>query len=155
MVHYLAAKKKFITMLAKVGPIIILEDDLDDQEILREIMAELEVPYPIVFFTQAKEVIEYLYTTTEKPFIILSDVNLPSMNGLELREIINEDDYLRKKSVPFVFISTSADRYAVQQAYNLTVQGYFVKQHSISEIKETIKLILDYWQKCKHPNSIL
>ena len=137
-----------------LGPIIILEDDLDDQEILREILVELKVPYRLDFYIAAKDVLEYLNTTTEQPFIIISDVNLPSMNGLELRQVINENDYLRKKSIPFIFFSTSSDQYAVKQAYNLTVQGYFVKQHSLVEIKETVKLILDYWGKCKHINSI-
>ncbi len=75
------------------------------------------------------------------------------MNGLELRKIINADDYLRLKSVPFVFFSTSADEYAVRQAYELTVQGYFVKRYSIPEIKETLKLIINYWEHCEHVNA--
>jgi CheY-like chemotaxis protein len=140
-------------MHQSLGPIIILEDDLDDQEILREVLEELKVPYRIDFYTQAKDVLEYLYTTPEKPFIIFSDVNLPSMNGLELRRIINEDDYLRQKSIPFVFLSTSADEFAVKEAYNLTVQGYFVKQHSIPDIKATVKLVIEYWERCKHVGS--
>ncbi len=139
-------------MHPSLGPIIILEDDLDDQEILREILAELKVPYRIDFYTQARDVLEYLNTTSEKPFIILSDVNLPSMNGLELRQVINDNESLRQKSIPFIFISTSADQFAIKQAYNLTIQGYFVKQHSIPEIKKTVKLIIDYWENCKHVN---
>jgi CheY-like chemotaxis protein len=137
-------------MHPSLGPIIILEDDLDDQEILRDILAELNLPYRIDFYTQARDVLVYLNDTSENPFIILSDVNLPSMNGLELREAINEDEYLRQKSIPFIFISTSADQFAIKQAYNLTVQGYFVKQHSIPEIKKMVKLIIDYWENCKH-----
>ncbi len=140
-------------MQPSLGPIIILEDDLDDQDILKEIFVELKVPYRVDFYTQAKDVLEYLFSTKERPFIILSDVNLPSMNGLELRQIINENDLLRKKNIPFVFISTSADQFAIKQAYNLTVQGYFVKQNSIPEIKTTIKLIINYWEKCKQVNS--
>lgn len=140
-------------MPQSLGLIIILEDDLDDQEILREVLEELKVPYRVNFYTQAKDVLEYLYTKLEKPFIIFSDVNLPAMNGLELRRIINADDYLRQKSIPFVFLSTSADEFAVKEAYNLTVQGYFVKQHSIPDIKATVKLIIDYWEKCKHVSS--
>ncbi len=140
-------------MQTSLGPIIILEDDLDDQDILKEIFVELKVPYRVDFYTQAKDVLEYLFSTKERPFIILSDVNLPSMNGLELRQIINENDLLRKKNIPFVFISTSADQFAIKQAYNLTVQGYFVKQNSIPEIKTTIKLIINYWETCKQVNS--
>ena len=121
-------------------PIIILEDDMDDQEIMKEVLEDLQVPYRIDFYVHAKDLLDYLYTTNESPFLILSDVNLPSMNGLELRKIIFENEYLRVKSIPFVFFSTSSDEYAVKQAYDLTVQGYFVKQYSIPDIKATLKL---------------
>lgn len=134
-------------------PIIILEDDLDDQEIIKEVLEDLQVPYRVDFYMHAKELLDYLYTTRESPFLILSDVNLPTMNGLELRKIIHDEDFLRLKSIPFVFFSTSSDEYAVKQAYDLTVQGYFVKPYSIPDIKATLKLIIDYWEKCEHVNS--
>ena len=134
-------------------PIIILEDDMDDQEIMKEVLEDLQVPYRIDFYVHAKDLLDYLYTTNESPFLILSDVNLPSMNGLELRKIIFENEYLRVKSIPFVFFSTSSDEYAVKQAYDLTVQGYFVKQYSMPDIKATLKLIISYWEQCEHVNS--
>ena len=136
-------------------PIIILEDDMDDQEIMREVLEDLQVPYRIDFYVYAKDLLDYLYTTKEVPFLIFSDVNLPSMNGLELRKIIFENEYLRIKSIPFIFLSTSSDEFAVKEAYNLTVQGYFVKQYSIPDIKATIKLIINYWEQCEHVNSRL
>ena len=136
-------------------PIIILEDDMDDQEIMREVLEDLQVPYRIDFYVHAKDLLDYLYTTKEVPFLILSDVNLPSMNGLELRKIIFENEYLRIKSIPFIFLSTSSDEFAVKEAYNLTVQGYFVKQYSIPDIKATLKLIINYWEQCEHINSRL
>lgn len=136
-------------------PIIILEDDMDDQEIMREVLEDLQVPYRIDFYVHAKDLLDYLYTTKEVPFLIFSDVNLPIMNGLELRKIIFENEYLRIKSIPFIFLSTSSDEFAVKEAYNLTVQGYFVKQYSIPDIKATIKLIINYWEQCEHINSRL
>ena len=136
-------------------PIIILDDDMDDQEIMREVLEDLQVPYRIDFYMHAKDLLDYLYTTKEVPFLIFSDVNLPSMNGLELRKIFFENEYLRIKSIPFIFLSTSSDEFAVKEAYNLTVQGYFVKQYSIPDIKATIKLIINYWEQCEHVNSRL
>jgi hypothetical protein len=47
-------------------PIIILEDDLDDQEIIREVPEDLKVPYRIDFYTRTKDVLDYLYTINEK-----------------------------------------------------------------------------------------
>jgi CheY-like chemotaxis protein len=75
------------------------------------------------------------------------------MDGLELRKEINENEFLRKKSIPFIFLTTTSNRTVIEQAYEMMVQGYFVKPNSIQEIKETIKMIIDYWKVCRHPNT--
>jgi CheY-like chemotaxis protein len=135
------------------GPVIILEDDLEEREMLEEVLKKMNVKNPLKFFTSGDEFLQYLQATKDKPFLILSDVNLPRMNGLEVKRLINENEFLRKKSIPFVFISTTASRYAVEEAYNLTVQGFFVKQHSIKQMESHLRLIFEYWRECRHTNS--
>ena len=138
----------------KSGPIIVLEDDIDDQDILETILRELNVQNKLVFFTKADEAFRFLKSTSEQPFLIFSDVNLPGQNGIEFKRQIDDDKELRKKSIPFLFYSTSVDQQTVNKAYTqMTVQGFFQKSHSYEEIKKRIKLILEYWQDCKHPNS--
>ncbi len=139
--------------MLKTGPIIIIEDDKDDQDLIGEAFQELEIPNRIDFYSNCQKALDYLLTTKEQPFLILSDVNLPGMNGTELRRIINQTEYLRIKSIPFVFFTTTATRGAVMEAYQLMVQGYFQKPMSTGEIKRNLKLIIDYWQNCLHPNS--
>jgi CheY-like chemotaxis protein len=78
-------------------------------------------------------------------------MNMPRMSGLELRRRINEDEILRRKSIPFVFFTTAASKQQVEEAYDLTVQGFFIKEPSFIETQRTFKLILEYWDKCKHP----
>jgi response regulator RpfG family c-di-GMP phosphodiesterase len=81
-------------------------------------------------------------------------VNLPKQNGIEFKRQIDEDPQLRAKSIPFVFLSTSIDRKAVNVAYKeLTVQGFFQKPNSFNELTAVIKLLMDYWKLCRHPNS--
>ncbi len=110
--------------MAKHGPIIIVEDDVDDQEILTEIFTELGVNNELLFFGNAPDALRYLLESIEQPFIIICDNNLPRVNGLEFKRQIDSNPYLRKKSVPFVFLSTSAAGHAVDVAYTqLTVQG--------------------------------
>jgi CheY-like chemotaxis protein len=75
------------------------------------------------------------------------------MDGLELRKEINENEFLRKKSIPFIFLTTTSTKSVIEEAYEMMVQGYFVKPNSIQEIKETIKMIIDYWKVCRHPNT--
>ena len=75
------------------------------------------------------------------------------MNGLELRRRINADEKLRQKSIPFVFLTTGATHHYVQEAYNLMVQGFFKKENNFRQIQNTIRMIIEYWLICRHPNS--
>jgi CheY-like chemotaxis protein len=135
-------------------PIIFVDDDTDDHFICEEICKRIGIENDIKFFDTGESVLKYLRTTADKPFIIFCDINMPQMSGLQLRKHINEDDYLRKKSIPFVFFSTAASRDQIRQAYDLTVQGFFLKEQNFAESESTFRLILEYWKKCKHPNSV-
>lgn len=140
--------------MASSGPIIVVEDDIDDEALFNEILKELSIPNKAIWFSSTEAAFHYLKTTTEKPFIIFSDVNLPGENGIEFKRRIDGDKQLRQKSIPFVFYSTFVDQRAVNEAYTqMTVQGFFKKGSSYSEIKSEIKLILDYWLICEHPNT--
>lgn len=141
--------------MAKSGPIIVLEDDVDDEAILKAILKELNIENELVCFAKADEAFQYLKTTSQQPFIILSDVNLPGQSGLEFKRRLDSDEELRRKSIPFIFYSTSVSQKAVDIAYTqLTVQGFFQKHDSYNGIRDSIKLILDYWRACRHPNSL-
>jgi CheY-like chemotaxis protein len=142
------------TRMYSQEPIIIIDDDMDDHYIFREIAERLNLRNELIFFRNGLEVLPYLRTTTQHPFIIFCDMNMPQMDGLELRKRINEEEFLRKKSIPFVFFTTAASAQQIRQAYDLTVQGFFIKESSFIETERTFKLILDYWDKSKHPNSV-
>jgi CheY-like chemotaxis protein len=138
----------------KHGPIILIEDDPDDKDVFQDILKDLKVFNPVVWFKNCDEAFSYLKTTSEQPFIIFCDVNLPGLNGIECKRQIDGDKELRKKSIPFVFCSTAVDQKTVDEAYTkMTVQGYFQKKNTYAELKETIKLIVAYWEECKHPNT--
>ena len=138
----------------KTGPVIIVDDDQDDTDILEEVLKKLNVPNELVSFQNTHDTFQYLKNLDDKPFIIISDVNLPGENGIEFKQRIDEDEQLKKKSIPFVFHSTSAEPKFVENAYlKMTVQGYFVKGNSYRDIKNTFKMIFEYWQVCRHPNS--
>lgn len=135
------------------GPIIIVEDDKDDQEIYGEAIRAIGISNELHFFENGKTVLEYLSTTEEQPFIILSDINMPVMTGLELKKQIQEDPYLCTKGIPFVFISTNATKTSVRHAHALSVQGYFQKPSTMEEIKSMLKKLFSYWELCKHINN--
>jgi len=134
-------------------PVIIIEDDDDDQQFIKDAFIDLGYESQLKFFYDADSVISYLKSTTDKPFLIISDFNLSGMNGYELKKRINDDEQLRMKAIPFIFYTTSNQKYALDKVYEMMVQGFFVKENSMAGIKSTIKIIIDYWKLCKHPNS--
>ncbi|HTE25502.1 response regulator [Flavitalea sp.] len=138
----------------KSGPIIVIEDDLDDKEILDEIFNELNFENKIIFFTEGEKALDYLINTEIEPFLILSDINMPKLTGIELREKIHTNEDLRIKCIPYLFFSTSAEQQHVVDAYSKSVQGFFVKPHSFEKLKRIIGIIVEYWQECVSPNYI-
>lgn len=139
--------------MSLTGPIILIDDDLDDQFVIKSMLEDLSLPNPLHLFQNGQEGHQYLLTTIETPFLILCDVNMPVMNGLELRKEIDADPYLKNKAIPFVFLSTSANKETVENAYKGTIQGYFKKRERYDDGKENLDMIIKYWKSCLHPNS--
>jgi CheY-like chemotaxis protein len=138
----------------KSGPIILVEDDADDKELMDDVIRELQIPNKLIWFKNCDAAWRYLKTTTDQPFIIFSDVNLPGRSGIEFKRQIDTDEELRRKSIPFVFYSTSVNQHIVNEAYTqMTVQGFFQKSTGYDEMKYNINMILEYWKACKHPNT--
>ncbi|NIJ54313.1 response regulator [Dyadobacter arcticus] len=135
------------------GPIISIEDDADDQFLIKSVIEELEIPNKLLFFGNGLEALLHLETTMEQPFLIICDINMPVMNGLELRDRIDTNEYLRKKAIPFIFLSTADNPVVIDEAYESTIQGFFKKENSFRDLKQRFKAIFDYWQCCLHPNN--
>ena len=138
----------------KTGPIIVIEDDSDDQELLNEVFKALAFKNEITFFGDGEQALDYLLKSEIEPFLIMSDINMPKLNGLELREKIDTNEDLRLKCIPYLFFSTSAEQKHVVDAYSKSVQGFFVKPNSFDKLKRIIKIIIEYWQECESPNYI-
>jgi CheY-like chemotaxis protein len=136
----------------KSGPIIIIEDDPDDQELLQIIFKKLNYGNEIVFFIDGEKALDYLNQTVVAPFLILSDINMPRLSGMELKRKIHTDAQLQVKCIPYLFFTTSASKKAVTEAYSMSVQGFFIKESSASELEVTMKTIVEYWQRCYSPN---
>ena len=136
----------------KSGPIIVIEDDIDDQEILVEIFKDLGYANEIVYFVDGNDALEYLNRTEIQPFLILSDINMPKINGFELRNKVFTNELLQEKCIPYLFFSTNATKKSVIDAYALSVQGFFIKPNSMKELESTIRKIVEYWQECIAPS---
>jgi CheY-like chemotaxis protein len=139
-------------IISKNGPIIIIEDDVDDQEFLTEIFNKLNYGNEVIFFFDGQEALEYIEKSNDPPFLILSDINMPKLNGFELREKLKTDSKLSNKCIPYLFFSTAGNQKTVIDAYSQSVQGFFIKQNSMVELEKTIRAIMEYWRRCAAPN---
>ena len=136
----------------KNGPVIIIEDDIDDQDFLTEIFQKLNYPNKVIFFGDPQKALDFLNLSDTIPFLILSDINLPRLNGFELRKKLREDAQLQVKCIPYLFFSTALNQQNVIDAYSSSAQGFFVKPNSMPELEKTIQVIMQYWLRCAAPN---
>ncbi|MCW3107773.1 MAG: response regulator [Segetibacter sp.] len=139
--------------MEKENPIIIIDDDNEDLELISEAFKELQVANELICFKVAEEALAFLKNSEQHPLFILCDVNMNSLSGFDLREILHKDESLKIKSIPFLFLSTSGQRKEIANAYSLSVQGYFRKPGTYNGIVSMLKCIIEYWGYCQHPNT--
>ena len=132
--------------------ILIIEDDADDCELIQEALRSIKVSNQIKCFENGDDAFKYLDTTSDVIFLILSDINMPRLNGFELRERVFTNKELSKKCIPYIFFTTSASRESVINAYAFSAQGFFIKPSKFSELEEVVVSIVTYWKKCYSPS---
>ena len=132
-------------------PIVLIEDDKDDCEFIIDALNGAGAKNEVLCFSSPIPALEYLKTSTEKPFLIICDINMPQMNGFAFKRAINSDVKLHARRIPFVFLSTSANEQLVDEAFHLCIQGYFQKPVAVKEYIEIAKSIIGYWGNSKLP----
>ncbi len=138
----------------KSGPIIVIEDDADDRDFLKEIFENLNYVNEIIYFEDGQSALDHLMIEPFEPFLIISDINMPKLNGIELKEKIQNNENLRLKCIPYLLFTTSANQQHVIDAYSKSVQGFFVKPNNMEKLSDIIKKIVEYWQECESPKFI-
>lgn len=134
----------------KSGPIVIIDDDTDDQELLRELFTDLKLTNEICIFPDGETALNYLRDSTVHPFIIISDIKMPRMDGFELRDLLSKvSDTLR--TTPFLFFTTGGTTQSLNRAYALSAQGIFQKPVRYADWKTTMQNIIQYWMSCMSP----
>ena len=141
--------------MAVKGPILLIEDDSNDADVISTAIKEIGIPNEIKVMPSAKDAYDYLCTTAEQPFLIMCDIRMPNVDGITFRRNIIQSEYLRKKSIPFVFYTGLVSQEIVNEAYDLDVQGFFEKGAGYQKIKEQMLCIFMYWKQCLHPNKAI
>lgn len=136
--------------MLKNKPILLVEDDMIDAMTVKRALRELNVINPVVSVENGEEALEYLRDeNNEFPGIILLDLNMPRMNGIEFLKISKNDDYL--KHIPVIVLTTSLEEMDRVDTFNLGVAGYMVKPVDYKQFVEVIKAIKLYWSLSELP----
>jgi len=129
----------------KNGPIILIDDDEDDLQLLIEVFADLNLPNEIHLFKNTATVIAFLQKQETDPFLVISDINMPVMNGFQLRDVLNSDREISRKNIPYLFFTTASSMKVVSSNAEVRFQGIFRKPVKPAEWRETLNTIVRYW----------
>lgn len=133
------------------NPIMLVEDDGVDVMIVKRAFKELKVPNPLVCANNGEEALDYLRNHVNNNMgLILLDINMPKMNGLEFLKIIKADDQLKK--IPVVVLTTSDNKDDIRESFGLSVAGYMTKPSDSKRFIEKIKEINRYWSLSELPD---
>ncbi|PRC93464.1 response regulator [Solimicrobium silvestre] len=125
-------------------PLLVIEDDQVDVMTIKRALKEIHVANPVIHMENGEDAIAYLRDASkEKPCIILLDLNMPVMNGLEFLEVVKHDDELRR--FPVIVLTTSEEQQDKVNSFNLGVAGYMAKPVNYRQFVEVMRSIDLYW----------
>jgi CheY-like chemotaxis protein len=131
-------------------PILLVEDDNVDAMTVRRALKDLNVPNGIVHQLDGENALEYLRSSDNKrPCVILLDLNMPRMNGIDFLKIIKNDDELKK--IPVIVMTTSKDERDRMESFEFSVAGYIVKSTDYKKFVESLKILNLYWTLSELP----
>lgn len=138
-------------MMKNLKPILLVEDDSVDAMTVKRALKELNVTNQLVHSINGEQALEYLKTdNNKKPCVILLDLNMPKMNGIEFLQAIKEDEKLKK--TPVVVLTTSNEQDDITTSFRFSVAGYMVKPVDYKKFVEAIRAINLYWTLSELPN---
>ncbi len=133
-------------------PILLVEDDTVDVMTVKRAFKDLNIKNQLVSTANGEEALEYLKNNdNSKPHIILLDLNMPKMNGIEFLTIIKADETLKK--IPVIVLTTSSHQQDIAESFKFSVAGYIVKSVDYAEFTEAINTINLYWTLSKLPSN--
>jgi len=137
-------------MKVKNSPILLVEDDQVDAMTVQRALKDLNVKNSLVHMEDGEKALAYLRDTSHsKPCIILLDLNMPIMNGVEFLQEAKSDDKL--KGIPVVVLTTSGEQQDKVSSFNLSVAGYMTKPVDYQQFVEVIRSIDSYWSISEMP----
>jgi CheY-like chemotaxis protein len=136
-------------MKSSARPILLVEDDQVDVLTTRRALREIHVTNPLVVCENGEEGLAWLRAAAEPPCLVLLDLNMPVMNGIEFLERIKHDARLRR--IPTVVLTTSDEQEDKARSFDLGIAGYMAKSVDYRRFVEVMRSIDMYWTVSEQP----
>jgi CheY-like chemotaxis protein len=123
--------------------ILLIEDDTIELMKLNRAMLSLNMNHEVTEANNGEDALELLLKEKYYPDIILLDLNMPKINGIEFLEILKNNESI--KFIPTIILTTSSNEKDLLACFNLGISGYILKPLKYDEYIEKINLLLSYW----------
>lgn len=142
--------------MPSMGRILLVEDDPKDVELTMTALEEYNLSNEVVVARDGEEALDYLYyrgkfqrRSGDNPAVVLLDLKLPKVDGLEVLETIKQDEKLRM--IPVVVLTSSREERDLVASYKLGVNAYVVKPVDFHEFVNAIKELGVFWAIINEP----
>jgi CheY-like chemotaxis protein len=140
----------------KFGRILMVEDDPRDVELTLTALEDYKLANEVVVCRDGQEALDYLYSrgkfsdrVKENPAVMLLDLKLPKVDGLEVLQQVKSDERLRM--IPVVMLTSSHEEKDMMQSYKLGVNAYVVKPVDFHEFVNAVKELGVFWAVINQP----
>jgi DNA-binding response OmpR family regulator len=142
--------------MTTLGRILVVEDDPNDLELTLEALTDYNLANEVVIARDGQEALDYLYCrgpfstrSSDNPAVMLLDLKLPKVDGLEILQQIRLDEHL--KMIPVVMLTSSHEEKDVVRSYSLGVNAYVVKPVDFHEFVNAVKELGAFWAVVNEP----
>ncbi|MBN1991257.1 MAG: response regulator [Anaerolineae bacterium] len=131
-------------------PILLVEDDQVDAMIVKRALQEIKVSNRLYLAGDGEEALHLLQAPNqEKPGLILLDLNMPRMNGIEFLGLVKQDKTLKR--IPVVVLTSSGEVQDKIDSFNLGAAGYLLKPIEYKQFVEMVRTLDAYWTLSELP----
>lgn len=123
--------------------ILLIEDDMIEVMKLNRVISSLELKHTVIEANNGEEALSLLENKDRLPDIILLDLNMPKISGIEFLTILKKDLHL--KYIPTIILTTSNNRNDLLECFKIGIAGYVLKPLKYEDYVSKIEKVLAYW----------
>ena len=137
-------RKNLISKFPSSKLIVLGEDDIDDEELLKELFSSVDNSFELTFINNGRQVIEHLdaLPVDQLPCLLILDYNMPELNGADILENLKNNE--RYAGIPKIIWSTSGTETYRKKCLDLGAEDYIIKPARVSELVQAIKYMISY-----------